>query len=57
MSKKLDKEDKPKQVILAPASPKQLMVVQDEETDTLLCGGGAGEKVAPISSNIYKQTH
>lgn len=35
------KKDKPERIVLAPASPKQKMVLQDEETDTLLCGGGS----------------
>lgn len=39
------KQDKPERIVLAPASPKQKMVLQDEETDTLLCGGGAGKKL------------
>lgn len=34
------KEIKEKRIILSPASEKQRMVLADEETDTLLCGGG-----------------
>lgn len=36
----MTKNNKEKRVVLSPASEKQRMVLADEETDTLLCGGG-----------------